>query len=250
MDDIKETREEIETETEPDDVIEETAEDEEDIFSEDSDTDTDEDTDGEDEEDADGDGEEDTTDYKALYEAEKNARASEKRAIEDALKAQGYNTLDEMIAESEGLTVDEYRKNKKDSETLAEAQRIVSENKYARQAREDLDALKRAGLVPETVSHITELKCVNRFAQLRDMGLSTIEAYRAAAGSELDERFDRAASRKAASKNHLKSSASRATSAQVPRMTDSERDTYRALLRTDDDKAIESAWLRAQGRKK
>ena len=98
------------------------------------------------------------------------------------------------------------------------------------------------------MTDLRSIENVKRFAELRDLGLSAVEAYRAAAGSKLDTRIEAGARRAASGKEHLTTPKSRGAAGHGSVMSARERAFYRDLLRTDDDKAIESAYRRAMGK--
>lgn len=163
------------------------------------------------------------------------------------LKALGFEDVDSYLAEQEGVSREEFIEKRRDAEILAQAKAQASSAKYERMMAEDLAALKSAGLIDSTVQSIRDIENVKRFAELRDLGLSAVEAYRAASGTKLDTRIEQRARHVATGKEHLTTPKSRGSSGHGSTMSRSEKAYYRELLGTDDDKAIEAAYKRAKG---
>lgn len=178
-------------------------------------------------------------------EREKNSKAA--ADLDRLMKALGYDDVDSYLAEQEGISREEFIEKRRDAEILAQAKAQASSAKYERMMAEDLAALKSAGLIDSTVQSIRDIENVKRFAELRDLGLSAVEAYRAASGTKLDSRIEQRARRAATGKEHLTTPKSRGSAGHGSTMSRSERAYYRELLGTDDDKAIEAAYKRAKG---
>lgn len=189
--------------------------------------------------------EKDLAKLRADHEDAKKGREAADKKIAAMLKELGYANEDEFWAEKKGLSVKEYREQKSDEATLREAKQIVAQKKYAEMAAKDLAALKDAGLIDSKVTQLRDIENVRRFAQLREMGLTAEEAYRAANGAKLDERAATAARNHVGGKDHLTPHRSRPGAAKGSVMSASEREMFKSLLHTDDDKAIEAAWKRA-----
>lgn len=171
--------------------------------------------------------------------------------ISKLLSELGYEDEDAYHADKAGKSKADYVKSRDDELTIAQAKAIVETKKHEKMAADDLAELKRQGFVDSTVSFIGDIgsaDVVKRFCNLRDLGLSATEAYRAAAGAALDERIERGAKRAASGKEHLTTPKSRGASGNGSVMSAREKAEYREWLGTDDDKAIEAAWRRAQGK--
>lgn len=182
---------------------------------------------------------------------EKGKHTDKDALIGKLLSDLGYEDLDAYHADKAGKSKADYIKSRDDEITLAEAKKLVEANKYAKMAADDLATLKSRGLIDSTVNDIRDIgsrEVVRRFAQLRDLGLSTEEAYRAAAGTTVDERIERGAKRAASGKEHLTTPKSRGASGNGSVMSERQKAEYREWLGTNDDAAIESAWRRAQGK--
>lgn len=189
--------------------------------------------------------EKDLAKLKAEHESAKKGKADADKRIAAMLKELGYENEDEFWAEKKGMTPEAYRKQVSDEEAVSEAKQIVAQKKYAEMAAKDLAALKDAGLIDSKVTQLRDIENVRRFAQLREMGLTAEEAYRAANGAKLDERAATAARNHVGGKDHLTPHRSRPGATKGSVMSASERAMFKSLLRTDDDKAIEAAWKRA-----
>ena len=203
-------------------------------------------------EDSDGEGEDApdrVSELESQLAAEREKSGKSDADLKRLLKALGFDDVDSYLAEQEGISRDEFLEKQRDAELLAQAKaqaKAQAENaKYADMAVKDLAALKSAGLVDSTVTDIAEIENVKRFCELRDLGLSAVEAYRAAAGSKLDSRIEQGARRAASGKEHLTTPKSRGTAGHGSVMSVSTKAYYREILGTDDDKAIENAYRRA-----
>ena len=180
----------------------------------------------------------------------REARAADKKAadarVSALLKSMGYADEDSYWAEKKGITPEAYRKQKSDEEAVAQARQIVSQQKYAKMAAEDLAVLKAAGFIDSDVDHIGKIDNARQYAEYREnKGLSPIEAYRAVNGAKLEERAAQAARSHAGGKDHLQPHRARAGANRGSVMSAAEREMLKSLLHTDDDKALEAAWKRA-----
>lgn len=177
-------------------------------------------------------------------------RAKSERANGDLkrlLDSLGYSDVDSYLADQAGVSKDEYVQRQRDAQLLAEAKAQATRAKYAQMAANDLAALKGAGLVDTGIKDIRELTNVRRFAELREMGLSPVEAYRAAAGSSIDARIEKKVQRAADDKAHLTPPKHRGGSPNNSIMSTREKIYYREILPGASDKEIEAAWKRAKG---
>lgn len=199
--------------------------------------------------DGDDDGDDELARIKDLYEKEKaKSEAAQKSADDRAakiLKELGYASEDDFWAEREGKSVDEYRAKIKNDQILKEAEEIVNQKKYAEWAAKDLATLKDLGYVSKDTANLRDIPNVKRFAQLRQLGATAEEAYRAVNADQLEERSERAARARSTGKEHLTPHKSRPGAAKGSVMSASDREMFKSLLHTDDDKAIEAAWKRA-----
>lgn len=151
------------------------------------------------EEEEEGEGEEPTAEEPTEEPAEaeeENAEEEAKKAEEErrarrmkaALKklglkgdiADALDGLETLAAESEGKSLEDYRKENRDREEAEEAKAFVRKQAYENMKKADLAALHAA--YPETaeLADVEKMENFKRFAELRDAGLSVKEAYAAA----------------------------------------------------------------------
>lgn len=159
--------------------------------------DTDDDTDDEDEGD-DGSDDED----KELKEPEakpegKDEKDAQNEALKkelDALKAQAADTLaklgvksdnvleglEKVAAESDDLSLDDYRKKKAESQRDDAARKLLQQIEFEKKMLSDFAEIQRE--FPETrgLKSLREIENLAKFGRFRDLGLSPKEAYAAA----------------------------------------------------------------------
>ena len=176
------------------DVIEDEDQDED---GDDDAADTDDDTDDEDEGD-DGSDDED----KELKEPEakpegKDEKDAQNEALKkelDALKAQAADTLaklgvksdnvleglEKVAAESDDLSLDDYRKKKAESQRDDAARKLLQQIEFEKKMLSDFAEIQRE--FPETrgLKSLREIENLAKFGRFRDLGLSPKEAYAAA----------------------------------------------------------------------
>ena len=176
------------------DVIEDEDQDED---GDDDAADTDDDTDDEDEGD-DGSDDED----KELKEPEakpegKDEKDAQNEALKkelDALKAQAADTLaklgvksdnvleglEKVAAESDDLSLDDYRKKKAESQRDDAARKLLQQTEFEKKMLSDFAEIQRE--FPETrgLKSLREIENLAKFGRFRDLGLSPKEAYAAA----------------------------------------------------------------------
>lgn len=176
------------------DVIEDEDQDED---GDDDAADTDDDTDDEDEGD-DGSDDED----KELKEPEakpegKDEKDAQNEALKkelDALKAQAADTLaklgvksdnvleglEKVAAESDDLSLDDYRKKKAESQRDDAARKLLQQTGFEKKMLSDFAEIQRE--FPETrgLKSLREIENLAKFGRFRDLGLSPKEAYAAA----------------------------------------------------------------------
>ena len=176
------------------DVIEDEDQDED---GDDDAADTDDDTDDEDEG-ADGSDDED----KELKEPEakpegKDEKDAQNEALKkelDALKAQAADTLaklgvksdnvleglEKVAAESDDLSLDDYRKKKAESQRDDAAIKLLQQTEFEKKMLSDFAEIQRE--FPETrgLKSLREIENLAKFGRFRDLGLSPKEAYAAA----------------------------------------------------------------------
>lgn len=148
--------------------------------------------------------------------------------------------LQKVAAESSDMTLEEYKKKTEEERTLAEAQNLIRQQKFAQLKAADLSELKKA--FPH-LSEVNDLEKINNFlefAQLRDKGLTPKQAYLAA---NPDEAYSRAESYNKAkarndSKAHLRSAVPVSAKDNSIRMSKAQLAEWRELFPDLGDKEI------------
>lgn len=176
------------------DVIEDEDQDED---GDDDAADTDGDTDDEDEGD-DGSDDEDKEpkepEAKPEGKDEKDAQIESLKKELDALKAQSADTLaklgvksdnvleglEKVAAESDDMSLDEYRKKKAESQRDDAARKLYQQAEFEKKMQSDFAEIQRE--FPETrgLKSLREIENLAKFGRFRDLGLSPKEAYAAA----------------------------------------------------------------------
>lgn len=176
------------------DVIEDEDQDED---GDDDTADPDDDTDDEDEGE-DGSDDEDKETPKPAAEPEgkdeKDARIEALTKELDALKAQSADTLaklgvksdnvleglEKVAAESDDMSLDEYRKKKAESQRDDAARKLLQQAEFEKKMLSDFAEIQRE--FPETrgLKSLREIENLAKFGRFRDLGLSPKEAYAAA----------------------------------------------------------------------
>lgn len=176
------------------DVIEDEDQDED---GDDDAADTDDDTDDEDEGD-DGDDDEDKEpkepEAKPEGKDEKDAQIEALTKELDALKSQSADTLaklgvksenvleglEKVAAESDDMSLDDYRKKKAESQREDAARKLYQQAEFEKKMQSDFAEIQRE--FPETrgLKSLREIENLAKFGRFRDLGLSPKEAYAAA----------------------------------------------------------------------
>lgn len=176
------------------DVIEDEDQDED---GDDDAADTDDDTDDEDEgEDGSDDEDKETPKPETQPEGkdEKDAQIEALTKELDALKAQSADTLaklgvksdnvleglEKVAAESDDMSLDEYRKKKAESQRDDAARKLYQQAEFEKKMQSDFAEIQRE--FPETrgLKSLREIENLAKFGRFRDLGLSPKEAYAAA----------------------------------------------------------------------
>ena len=170
------------------------------------------------------------------------------RQTRDTLKKLGVKDegsplegLQKIAAEASDMTLDEYKKKTDDERTLAEAQNLIRQQKFAQLKAADLSELKKA--FPH-LADVTDLETISNFrdfAAFRDKGLTPKQAYVAANPDEAATRAESYNKAKARndSKAHLRSAVPVAAKDNSIRMSKQELEFWRDLFNgTKTDKEI------------
>ena len=176
------------------DVIEDEDQDED---GDDDAADTDDDTDDEDEGDDGSDDEDKETPKPETQPEGKDEKDAQIEALTkelDALKAQSADTLaklgvksdnvleglEKVAAESDDMSLDEYRKKKAESQRDDAARKLLQQTEFEKKMLSDFAEIQRE--FPETrgMKSLREIENLAKFGRFRDLGLSPKEAYAAA----------------------------------------------------------------------
>lgn len=176
------------------DVIEDEDQDED---GDDDADDTDDDTDDEDEGEGGSDDEDKETPKPETQPEGKDEKDAQIEALKkelDALKAQGADTLaklgvksenvleglEKVAAESDDMSLDEYRKKKAESQRDDAARKLLQQAEFEKKMLSDFAEIQRE--FPETrgLKSLREIENLAKFGRFRDLGLSPKEAYAAA----------------------------------------------------------------------
>lgn len=125
---------------------------------------------------------------------EKDARIESLTKELDALKAQSADTLaklgvksdnvleglEKVAAESDDMSLDEYRKKKAESQRDDAARKLLQQTEFEKKMLSDFAEIQRE--FPETrgLKSLREIENLAKFGRFRDLGLSPKEAYAAA----------------------------------------------------------------------
>ena len=176
------------------DVIEDEDQDED---GDDDAADTDDDTDDEDEGEGGSDDEDKETPKPETQPEGKDEKDAQIEALTkelDALKAQSADTLaklgvksenvleglEKVAAESDDMSLDEYRKKKAESQRDDAARKLLQQTEFEKKMLSDFAEIQRE--FPETrgLKSLREIENLAKFGRFRDLGLSPKEAYAAA----------------------------------------------------------------------
>lgn len=176
------------------DVIEDEDQDED---GDDDAADTDDDTDDEDEGEGGSDDEDKETPKPETQPEGKDEKDAQIEALTkelDALKAQSADTLaklgvksenvleglEKVAAESDDMSLDEYRKKKAESQRDDAARKLLQQAEFEKKMLSDFAEIQRE--FPETrgLKSLREIENLAKFGRFRDLGLSPKEAYAAA----------------------------------------------------------------------
>lgn len=125
---------------------------------------------------------------------DKDARYEALKKEYDALKSQSADTLaklgvksdnvleglEKVAAESEDLSLEDYRKKKAESQRNEEARRLYQQVEFEKKMKADLEEIQREYPETRNLKSLTEIDNLAKFGRFRDLGLSAKEAYAAA----------------------------------------------------------------------
>lgn len=157
---------------------------------------------------------------------------------EDALDG-----LSQIAAESEGKSKEEYKAAQEAEARTKAAEAILAKQEAEKILAADLAAIKAEFKGAEKFNSVAEFPNIKKFGEMRDLGLSAVEAFRVAQPDIVAESF--APHAVADSKSHLKSAVpkgARDTSITIP---SGELDEYRELFPGKSDAELNALYKRA-----
>lgn len=157
---------------------------------------------------------------------------------EDALDG-----LSRIAAETEGKSKEEYDAEQEAADRTKAAEALLAKQEAERILSADLAAIKAEFKGAEKFNSVAEFPNIKRFGEMRDLGLSAVEAFRVAQPDIVAESF--APHAVADSKSHLKSAVpkgARDTSITIP---SGELDEYRELFPGKSDAELNALYKRA-----
>lgn len=235
------------------DVIDEDAEDKEEVAVEEEQDETDEEDDSDENE-----GSEESTDDKGVVEPvtdEKDKTIAELEHKIARLEAQGKETLSKLgvkntdnvlegfetlAAEADDVSIDDYRKKKQETERANEANKALQKAEFEKKAAADLAELKQFYPELKDVKTIYEIENLGEFGRLRDLGVSPKQAYAAANPEKIRENAVNAARQASLNetKKHLQSSVPKGSKDTSITMTKKELNEWRDMFPKLSDKEI------------
>lgn len=148
--------------------------------------------------------------------------------------------LEKIAAESEDITLEEYRKKKAESQSNDEARKILQQLEFEKKMKADFAELQREYPQTKNLKSITEIENFAKFGKLRDLGLSPKEAYAAANADSIRNSVAKAAKQQSLNetKAHLKSAVPKGSKDESIVMPKKELVAWRDLFPNMSDKEI------------
>ena len=175
-------------------------------------------------------------------------RAQAKETLEKlGFKVDGDNVeeaLEQAAAESDGVSLEEYRKTKDDAAEVEQARETLRRQKFETLAANDLAELKKSfpdlletKQIKDAFTNIDEFA---KFGRLRDSGIDVKTAYLAVKGDDVRAKQSAAATQKAANdgKNHITSVAPKKAVGDSVTMPKSTLKEWREIFPNKTDKEI------------
>ena len=175
-------------------------------------------------------------------------RAQAKETLEKlGIKVDGDNVeeaLEQAAAESDGVSLEEYRKTKDDAAEVEQARETLRRQKFETLAANDLAELKKSfpdllgtKQIKDAFTNIDEFA---KFGRLRDSGIDAKTAYLAVKGNDVRAKQSAAATQKAANdgKNHITSVAPKKAAGDGITMPKSTLKEWREMFPRKTDKEI------------
>lgn len=180
-----------------------------------------------------------------------NLKSLSKETLEKmGIKVDGdvEEALEKALAESEGVTLEEYRKNKQTREEIETARLNVKRQKFEELSANDLTELRKSFPDLLKIGHIKD--CFDnfddfvKFGRLRDAGIEPKEAYLAVNGNQVRSKQAVAAKQKAMDdgKSHITSVAPKKASDDTVVMPRETLREWREMFPDKTDKEIKSLY--------
>jgi hypothetical protein len=187
-----------------------------------------------------------TTDTKPVENPLQRKYDDREAIIKDALKSMGIDTdnvdegLLQLAADAEGVSVEEYTKQRNEKRATEEAKRLYRQVMMEKMVQSDLNELHSLFPETKTVTRFENIPNCRRYAELRDKGLSVKEAYSAANADARREAIASSVKQQTinASKSHLKSNVPIASKDTSIKITRAEMEQMRDLFPNKSDKEL------------
>lgn len=192
-----------------------------------------------------------TEELKKQLDAEKMANARLKAQARETLEKLGIKvgdnveeSLEQAAAESDGISVEEYRKSKREADEVAQVKETVRRQKFEQLAATDLAELKKSfpdllekNQIKEVFDNFDDFV---KFGRLRDNGIDVKTAYMAVKGETVRAKQAQAATQKAANdgKSHIMSVAPKKASGESVTMPKDILREWRDIFPNKSDKEI------------
>lgn len=128
-----------------------------------------------------------TSDEKdAMIESLKNELATLRAQSAETLEKLGVKTenvlegLEKVAAESDDVSLDEYRKRKTENQRDEAARKLLQQMEFEKKMRSDFTEIQREFPETRNLKSLREIENLAKFGRFRDLGLSPKEAYAAA----------------------------------------------------------------------
>lgn len=117
--------------------------------------------------------------------AERKLEALEKQTLETLSKLgikadSALEGLEKAAAESDDMSLEDYRKKKAEAQRNDEARRLYQQVEFEKKMKADFAEIQREYPETRSLKSLTEIENLAKFGRFRDMGLSPKEAYAAA----------------------------------------------------------------------
>lgn len=117
--------------------------------------------------------------------AERKLEALEKQTLETLSKLgikadSALEGLEKAAAESDDMSLEDYRKKKAEAQRNDEARRLYQQVEFEKKMKADFAEIQREYPETRSLKSLTEIENLSKFGRFRDMGLSPKEAYAAA----------------------------------------------------------------------